>query len=94
MTLVKGVVAAVEAVEADEVVAADVAKARTDVVEAVLDAEKLTRAVRIVQALAVPTLVPPVVPTTVVPTTVVPTTVVPTPTIPPPMGPTPTHSFC
>ena len=84
MTLVKDVAAAVEAVEADEVVAADVDKARTDVVEAVPDAEKMIRALLTVRTLVVPTLVPPVVPTTVVPT----------PTILPPMGRMPTRSFC
>ena len=59
MTLVKDVAAAVEA---DEVVAADVDKARPDVVEVVVDVEKLIRALLVVQTLVIrtlPTKMPP-----------------------------------
>ena len=46
--------AAVEVVEADEMVAADVDKARPeDVVEAVVDAEKLIRALLVVRTLVI-----------------------------------------
>jgi hypothetical protein len=57
------VVAAVEVVEADEVVAADVDKVRPDVVEVVVDVvEKLIRALQVVQTLVIrtlPTKIPP-----------------------------------
>jgi hypothetical protein len=57
------VVAAVEVVEADEVIAADMDKARPDVVEVVVDVEKLIGALLVVLRTLVirtlPTKMPP-----------------------------------
>jgi hypothetical protein len=61
-TRVEDVVAAVEVVEADEVVAADVDKAQPDVVEAVVDVEKLIRALLLVVRTLVIRTLPPKIP--------------------------------